>query len=410
MKRVGALATIALAVAACVGDDAARSGDPGGDAAPPGDAAPAGPLADAGAEAQVAVDGAATDAPIAIVCPKAPPVDFDAIPGFKEKCTRLVYVAGGSADCSVATSLDDGAHWGSVTSIPDSGSANNGPSAGRAFAFGFGRGVAVYTEKTLASGDGTTWPASDALPGWPYSVGLSFVNGLFIYLGRGSQFSFDGVHWAGFRANDPYPNGVLANFRAWQIAYGNKIYVAVGQTETGKAGFRTSTDGQTWSADVVLGSGYSGYLSTIVFGNGRFILGGTGSGAPSPNAEGITAWSSDGLTWNDVVTNEKPGPAGAIDFSQLAWNGATFVAAANIYSHGRWTSPDGVTWTAKSDAPGFAHLTAFENHFLAGGVSGQPNGVVALSDDGVTWTQQVAFPSGGESVDSVGIGRVLKGP
>ncbi len=409
MKRIGALAAVALAVAACGTDGTAGRAEPGRDAPPPGDAAPAGQLVDAGPEAQVAVDSAAADAPIAIVCPKAPPVDFDAIPGFKEKCTRLVYVAGGSRESSMATSLDDGAHWGNVTSIPGSDSSNNGPSAGRGFAFGFGRAVAVYTERILASGDGTTWGVSDGFPTWPYSVGISFVNGLFVYLGRGSQFSFDGVHWAGFRANDPYPNGVLANFRVWQLAYGDKIYVAVGQTEKGQAGIRTSTDGQTWSADVVLGSGYGGLLTTIAFGNGRFIVGGTGNGAASPNADGLTAWSSDGVTWNDVVTNAKPGAAGSIDFAQIAWNGSTFVASANVYSRGRWTSPDGVTWT-KRDAPSFGCLTAFENHFLAGGVVGQPAGVVALSDDGVTWTQQVAFPGGVDGVQSVGIGRVLKGP
>jgi hypothetical protein len=393
------------AAGGCYGGGArqATAGDDAG--APPDDAS----SPNEGSTLEGGGDGAADgadDVPVQIICPPAPPVDLNAVPGLAEKCARVVYVAGGDNGQEIAVSFDDGAHWQTQFADPKAGRTDN-------IVFGLGYGFAVGTDDSLITTNATSWMPTDGRPPTSgFGAAFAFVNGMFVYVAtrNGSGYSFDGTDWQFFHNGDPYSTGAMADFYGLQIAYGNGIYVAAGPSSLGTAAYRTSTDGENWSNDIQIGPGYHGFLTSVAFGAGEFVVVGTSNGDnTSPNAEGLIAWSSDAKSWT-VVNNENPSPLGQMHFSEVARSDTLFVAVNNQYSpRGQWWSADGIHWTANPMGPNAGHLSAFENHFIGGPVGGQPGAVVVVSDDGKTWTQQVAFTDMGVSVSSVGIGRVLKG-
>jgi hypothetical protein len=376
-------------------------------------------VADAGSPSDSETPGsydAPEDVPVQVVCPPAPPVDLNAVPGLAQKCTRLVYVAGTDTVGEVAVSFDDAAHW--QTQFVAGGT---GPSTDN-IVFGLGYGFADGSNHSLITTNATSWvetkgptPSELAPPVSPYTKALAFVNGMFVFVAAntGSGYSFNGTDWFLFQSGDPYSTGALANFHAFQIAYGNGIYLVVGQsTNNGStvAAYRTSKDGENWSDDIQLGAGFHGYLSSVAFGAGEFVVVGRSNGdTTSPSAEGLIAWSSDAKSWT-TVTNENPSPLGEMHFMEVARSDTLFVAANGLSDPpGQWWSADGIHWTANPMAPNVAHLSAFENHFIGGQVGGQPRGMVVVSDDGKTWTPQPAIlDNPNASVNSVGIGRVLK--
>ena len=95
----------------------------------------------------------------------------------------------------------------------------------------------------------------------------------------------------------------LRNMRLSSAAYGNGIYVAVGNY-----GFMMrSTDGDTWAK---VSSGVEDELGDVAYGNGVFVaVGGS-----------TILVSSDGLTWN-----EQTPPAGFYSYS-IAFGNGSFVA------------------------------------------------------------------------------------
>jgi hypothetical protein len=357
------------------------------------------------------------DVPVTVICPPSPPVDLNAVPGLIDQCTQIVYVAAGNSGDRLAASFNDAAHWQNV--FTDS---SVGPNYGiNNIAFGFGFGFAVGSADSVVTTNGILWEPDASVPTSGFSQALAFVNNMFVFIGnsRGSGYSFNGLSWEFFQNNDPYSTGASADFYGLQIAYGNGIYVAVGPANEivdggngpAVATYRTSTDGENWSSDTLLGNDILGYLTSVAFGNGTFVVVGTGNGATqSPNAEGLIAWSTDAKNWT-IVTNDNPGPLGPMHFSEVARSDTLFVAASNQYSGaGQWWSEDGVHWTASPMAPSVGHLQALESHFIGGPVQGQANGVVTVSDDGKTWTPQVAFSDTSISISGIGIGRVLKSP
>ena len=105
--------------------------------------------------------------------------------------------------------------------------------------------------------------------------------------------------------------------------------------------------------------------------------------------------SSDGVTW--TATTSPFDNYGAV--REIAWNGSIFVAVGSIYvySAGAYTqlsavatSPDGITWTQRTDAgPG---TVSYLNGVAYGGGKFVANGGTGLnvfleySSDGISWT------------------------
>ncbi|HRE08054.1 MAG TPA: BACON domain-containing carbohydrate-binding protein, partial [Opitutaceae bacterium] len=99
--------------------------------------------------------------------------------------------------------------------------------------------------------------------------------------------------------------------------------------------------------------------------NGRFFAVGS---------SGRISTSTDGMIWSTQTT------AFEHDWTDVAWNGTTYVAAGNRLA----TSPDGATWTLRSSltSPDTANAIAYgAGRFVAVGL----NGTIVSSADGVAW-------------------------
>ena len=119
------------------------------------------------------------------------------------------------------------------------------------------------------------------------------------------------------------------------VAYGNGQFVAVFpglHAGVPLPWVFTSPDGVNWTQlpgppDV----------STVTFGNGVFVGGGSYWGAPGYILNGVLYSSSDGTNWT------QRGSVGGASFSGVAYGSGQFVALAgpSVY-----TSPDGTNWVA----------------------------------------------------------------
>lgn len=116
--------------------------------------------------------------------------------------------------------------------------------------------------------------------------------------------------------------------------------------------------------------------SDIAYGNGTFV-------AVSHNGTNQVMTSPDGITW---TARSSPSGFGAVEFG----NGL-FVAVEPWGSRNMATSPDGITWTSRPNAlPANLDMSSFtygNGRFVAvGGFNSLGN--AATSTDGITWTMQ----------------------
>lgn len=177
--------------------------------------------------------------------------------------------------------------------------------------------------------------------------------------------SFDnGASFSTFGVSPCYPT---------MVAYGNDIYVGV---ETSGRDIVTSQDGINWTArlGIALTSPYD--YRALAYGAGLFVcLSNSSSGTGSPYA----MTSPDGVTWTArTVPTEQ--------WRNLKWSGTEFVAVCNPPGGTNYvyTSPDGLTWTKRTVA------TTEVRQGLAYGngtwVVAEQSNTLYSTDGGVTWT------------------------
>ena len=150
------------------------------------------------------------------------------------------------------------------------------------------------------------------------------------------------------------------------IVWGKSNYVAVGANTC-----VTAPDAQTWTLRQIP----NGNWQDIAFGTGTHVAVGY-----TDAYTGIIAYSTDGgLTW--TVAQTLAGNTFA-PLADIIWDGAQFVACGfnNI-----WTSPDGITWTARVISGGQWSSLAYNgtNLYI---VIDSVNKKAAISTDSITWT------------------------
>ena len=205
------------------------------------------------------------------------------------------------------------------------------------------------------------------------------------------------------------------------VAYGNSLWVAVGNTGQ----IRTSTDAITWTTQE---SNFgTRILRSVAYGNGTWVAG----GGPVPSLSPIII-STDGVTWetNDYGDPDWNFPVGSAAVNSVAYGNGIWVIGGSsgklatslsgtgwsnetsnfgntriqsvAYGNGLWvavgwygqirTSTDTITWTTQtsnfaSDYTGDINSVAYGNGlWVAGGYSGQ----LRTSTDAITWTTQTS--------------------
>lgn len=207
--------------------------------------------------------------------------------------------------------------------------------------------------------------STDEVKTYPHFTGVAYGNNIYVAVGENGVIvsSTNGKDWTRQKSN------ITTGLKS--VAFGRSKFVAAGQAGI----ILTSTDGLTWTpAPSTSNLG----ITTVTFALDMFITVG---------AEGTILTSSDGITW----TQRHSGTPWIAD---LAFSGSLFVAVEGGGS-GILTSPDGITWTrTEKQFSGQCAITYANSTFVSVSYTGE----IRTSADGIEWTLQMS----GIWFDSIG--------
>lgn len=213
--------------------------------------------------------------------------------------------------------------------------------------------------------DVTTWYNRTSTAGTNRQNGVAYGNGIYVAVGNSGtiQTSTDAVTWTSRTGANT--SSQLA------VTFGNGIFVSTGNIGS----IQTSTDGITWT-NITRANTLS--QRGVTFGNGIYVaVGGNGE-------IGTIVTSTDAITW----VNRTSDTANVI--YDVAYGNGVFVAVG--LNSTRQTSTDGVTWTLRTRAnttPDLLGVTYGNNIFVAVGGDGDGQPSIQTSTDGITWTNRV---------------------
>ena len=228
------------------------------------------------------------------------------------------------------------------------------------------------------STDGITWTASQ----------LGLNQHAFASIWDGSQFLLAGMDYSSKSPLGCIFTSPTANSGTWTrrifsgsqlngIAFGNGVYVAVGDSGT----IRRSTDGINWTQ---VTSGTTNHLSCVSYGGEKFVV----VGYAGFNGDPTVLTSVDGSTWTNTSTGT--GLASWQDFRHIQWLGDRFITSG-WYSKLRYSTDLGATFattrTTTEEMPGLAYGNGV--WFAAGTTQGNSpadTDLDLLSTDGTNWT------------------------
>lgn len=180
----------------------------------------------------------------------------------------------------------------------------------------------------------------------------------------------------------------VAGGNFYDLIYANGLFVAVGNSAAGGTTYNnnvyTSPDGVTWTwRDVDTSTSTARLLNSITYGAGLFVVVG---------GDGFIATSPDAITWTTRTSAHETNY-----IKQVIYAGGRFVAVGgSTTTNSIQTSPDGITWTARTGVQnlnaGYASV-AYDStnaqYVMATGYAANgaaPSGGIQTSPDGVTWT------------------------
>lgn len=207
---------------------------------------------------------------------------------------------------------------------------------------------------------------------WPYPwSALAYGNGVWVAVanhknGYASYSTDGGSTWTGITISAAHP---------WtDIIYANNMFVTVGATgttnATGEYPVAWSTDGANWSYESNLNS-ISTELSSIVYGNGRFVAFNTNGS--------MAAYSTDLETWSLVTLPTDPDASVVEAPLYSAYGNGIFVTVGNCRA---MSSVDGEIWSLGNMGVNCTDVCFGAGKFVA--IS--DGGYICYSEDGTTWT------------------------
>jgi len=196
------------------------------------------------------------------------------------------------------------------------------PNAERIIAIAGGSGI---DDTTFSEDGGVTWTAGGNLPSTGSWSDVGYGAGKWMAVKSGSNeaaITLDGgATWTATDAS-------LPSSTTWvSVAYGGGYWVAVSDTD---AVAYSADSGATWTAGSGLSSSQWG---SVTWGNNRFV-------AVSSTNGTLAAYSLNGATWVET-TLPSTGEWQHVEYGQGVFLAVTATAAAA-------TSPDGITWTART--------------------------------------------------------------
>lgn len=230
--------------------------------------------------------------------------------------------------------------------------------------------------RILRSTDGVNWTTINPSVGnsLQYWHGVGYGNGKFIISDRTQSgvnnniaYSTNGSTWT---IASTSPNGYGGNRIGWN---GTRFALAFNASNT----IAYSTDGASWTAGATPYSGNYGW-GNIAAGNGKFVVIQDGGAGPV-NYSGT---SNDGITWTQRTMT-----ATAQRWRGVIYDGSgKWVAVARSNNAGAYSTDDGASWTATTLPTGtWTDVTYGDGYFIAVGWTS-----IATSPDGITWTARTS--------------------
>ncbi|MFZ4456954.1 MAG: T9SS type A sorting domain-containing protein [Bacteroidales bacterium] len=226
---------------------------------------------------------------------------------------------------------------------------------------------------TLANSSSSEWiiRTSAADNGWS---SVAYGNGLFVAVGNSGtgnrvMTSPDGITWT---------SRTSAADNTWKsVAYGNGKFVAVSYDGTGNR-VMTSPDGITWTSRT---SAADNQWTSVTYGNGKFVaVAGSGAGKN-------VMTSPDGIIWTlQTLSSDNY-------WTSVTYGNGKFVAVAMYTpftsSDRVMTSSDGITWTSIASVYNSWNSVTYGNGLF---VAVAPYGTsqVMTSPDGINWTPRTS--------------------
>lgn len=186
---------------------------------------------------------------------------------------------------------------------------------------------------------------------------------------------------ASAQQNWRWANMLPASIRWKDVAYGNGVYVLIGEDAT----IASSTDAINWTIRRMSTVNIS--LNGIAFADGKFVA--VGSGTPTNINAGLILTSTDGITW---TTNETVASSLTAVFTDVIYGNGMWLIPASASR--ALTSTDGSNWTIRD-----AGTVPLQGTFGGGKfVFTNGNNSVVVTTDGVNWTRvAVAGAVGGNT-------------
>jgi hypothetical protein len=223
----------------------------------------------------------------------------------------------------------------------------------------------------LASADGLAWEkrasgTDNGLISVVYGQGRYVANG-----GSGTIIhSPDGQNWTTVDLEvGPLSLGPLAHGAGRFVLF----------TRTGSAGFWTSADGMTWQLRFSDALKFHYGISSVAFGNGRFVVTGYHFESNGGIYRAEVAVSEDGITWQRVVL---PEPYSKLLNPNVIHDGNRFLAWGRNFGRTLLTSTDGLVWTTLVEGPD--SLTSVGQG--GGNLVAMRRGLLESSPNGLAWT------------------------
>ncbi len=225
-----------------------------------------------------------------------------------------------------------------------------------------------YTiEPRVTIDDPTYVTAGVTLPVAGLATSIHYGGDRFMMVAAGNQFgaySVDGETWS---------TTTLTNPKSWTgLSYGAGTWVMISAGAVPEIAYST-TSATTWNVAPAATVPWN----DITYGDGKFVVIGQVSTAGT-NAS--VTYSTTGTTWSDVTIPF--GTGGAVAW-RVVWGYNKFVAVNDVNGT-YYTSPDGVTWTERTQSIITSAIVDVEwgnNRF----VMLEETGKTAYSFDGITW-------------------------
>lgn len=169
------------------------------------------------------------------------------------------------------------------------------------------------------------------------------------------------------------------------------LFLAVGSSDADAYRLITSSDGETWnsmttgSPNTMLACAHGG---SGAFGSRMFVIVGRDATARA------RIWTAPDGDSAPVLTTRTPatGPGATDALNGVVWSEPLLLWCAAGEAGAIMTSPDGITWTARTRAAGytgdFKRVIAISSGANAGRlIAAGTGGVIQISDDGATWQE-----------------------